>query len=279
MTSEKLKAFILRHYTREISRDTPATGTEAEVVDLLRYEPDQLRNLPPSVASESFGCGNPLAFAELKPGQTVVDIGSGAGLDCMLAAARVGVTGRVIGVDVTPAMIERARFNARQAGMHNVEFRLADVEALPIEDQFADWIISNCVINLASDKQRVFGETFRVLRNGGRIMLSDIVARFPPGMRRACIYASHMSQSIYSSGIGGTIDEAEYLSAIEAAGFRDVRVVDRLIFRIERLSRLFQQRPLLGPIVRIAARPGFSAIADRILQRASSIHVAGEKPC
>jgi SAM-dependent methyltransferase len=187
----------------------------------IGYTPEELAILPGG-ADLGLGCGNPIAFADLTPGETVLDLGSGAGIDCFLAAERVGPTGSVIGVDMTPEMIARARTNAARAFLGNVEFRLGEIEHLPVEDATVDVVISNCVINLVPDKARAFAETFRVLAPGGRIMVSDVVlsAEIPAGLRA--------SVTGYVACLSGAALEAEYLEAITAAGFEDVRVVERV---------------------------------------------------
>jgi SAM-dependent methyltransferase len=178
----------------------------------------------PEGANLGLGCGNPTALASLKEGETVLDLGSGAGFDCFLAANKVGKTGKVIGVDMTPEMLEKARKNARENNYSNVEFRMGEIENLPVADNYVDVIISNCVINLSVDKKRVFQEAFRVLKPGGRLMVSDIVLEkeLPEVVRR--------SISAYISCVSGAMLEADYLGAIENAGFKDVRVVDETGF-------------------------------------------------
>jgi SAM-dependent methyltransferase len=181
-----------------------------------------------AAAVSSFGCGNPLAFSHVRAGETVLDLGSGAGFDLLLAARRVGPTGRVIGVDMTDAMIEAARENARRAGFDNVEVRKGVIEELPVDDASVDHVISNCVINLAPDKERVFAEIARVLRPGGRFAVSDIVAEdLPPELRREA--------RAYSACIGGAISEAEYIAGLEAAGLVEVEVGERHVYGLDEL--------------------------------------------
>jgi arsenite methyltransferase len=172
----------------------------------------------PEGANLGLGCGNPLAIAGLQPGETVLDLGSGAGFDCFLAANAVGLEGRVIGVDMTPEMIEKARGNAAKGGYANVEFRLGEIEALPVADASVDVIISNCVINLVPDKAKAFAEAFRVLRPGGRLHVSDIVlgGNLPAGLLE--------SVAAYVGCVSGAIGREAYLQAIAEAGFQGVTV-------------------------------------------------------
>jgi SAM-dependent methyltransferase len=196
------------------------------------YEAAALERLPADAVQHSFGCGNPLAFAGVEPGQVVLDIGSGAGIDCLIAAERVGPTGRVIGLDMTPEMIERATQNARDAGVGHVEFRLGDAERMPVEDGAVDWVISNCVINLSPDKPAVFREIARVLRPGGRISISDIVAaNLPEALRQ--------SRDAWTGCLAGAISEEEYRAGLAAAGLRGVRVTSRLVYESRQLAGLF----------------------------------------
>lgn len=180
------------------------------------YTAEQLAAVPPDAAQMSLGCGNPTALASLRPGETVLDIGSGAGIDALYAARRVGPTGRVIGLDMTPAMIERARRNAAAAGLTHVEFRLGQAEAMPVADNIVDIILSNCVINLAEDKGRVFEEAYRVLKPGGRVSISDMVTAGPLPMN----LRSDPAQ--WAGCINGALPEAEYLDLVRQAGFVDV---------------------------------------------------------
>lgn len=206
------------------------------VAKMAGYEEAELQALPADAVSNSFGCGNPLAFAGVRPGQTVLDIGSGAGIDCFIAAEKVGPAGRVIGLDMTPEMIERARQNARQAGWTNVEFRLGDAEKMPVEDASVDWVISNCVINLSPDKPAVFREIARVLRPGGRISISDIVAEeLPEAIRR--------SREAWSACLAGAISESAYIRGLQQAGLAAVRAGARLVYDASQLEMLFGKSP------------------------------------
>ncbi|MCA8979641.1 MAG: arsenite methyltransferase [Planctomycetes bacterium] len=204
-------------------RKTPA-GTAARLVD---YERDA-DGLPAEALGSSFGCGNPLAFSAVRKGETVVDLGSGAGLDLLIAARKVGPEGRVIGIDMTDAMLDEARRNVARAGADNVELRKGLIESLPLEDDSVDWVISNCVINLSPDKPAVFRELARVLKPGGRVSISDIVAEDLPPVLRA-------HARTHSACIGGAISEAEYVAGLEAAGLDEVVVTERLVYERDQL--------------------------------------------
>lgn len=194
---------------------TPCCGSSPSTT--FGYTIDELRSLPDG-ADLALGCGNPTALAGLQEGEVVVDLGSGGGIDCFLAAARVGANGRVIGVDMTPEMIELARRNAEKAGASNVEFRLGEIEHLPIADATADVVISNCVINLAPDKAPVLAEAHRVLAPGGRLLVSDLVLDDPlPDRLRG-------NMALLTGCIAGAMLRDEFLNAIRGAGFVDVRV-------------------------------------------------------
>jgi arsenite methyltransferase len=172
----------------------------------------------PEGANLGLGCGNPQAIAALQRGETVLDLGSGGGFDCFLAAQQVGPTGMVIGVDMTPDMIARARRNATEAGLGNVEFRLGEIERLPVADQIADVILSNCVINLSPDKGAVFDEAFRALRPGGRLAISDVVALrpLPDELRR--------DLALYTGCVAGAVTAGELERLLRAAGFADIQI-------------------------------------------------------
>ena len=231
----------------------------------IGYTDEQMQSVPEG-ANLGLGCGNPLAHASIRPGETVLDLGAGAGFDCFLAAKATGPSGRVIGVDMTPEMVEKARANARRGGYANVEFRLGEIESLPVGDGAVDCVISNCVINLAPDKSRVFREAFRVLKPGGRLMVSDIVLRreLPPAVKN--------SIAAYTGCIAGATSKEEYLGAVAAAGFREIRVVDETAFPVEVAAD--------GPLAKAAAEdfglaPGELAAAAAAV---ASIKVFAVKP-
>lgn len=210
---------VRKHYAKRIKNSTSCCGTGASCAPTgSLYPADLLAPLPNEVTSTSYGCGDPITVAALQPGQTVLDLGSGAGLDCLLAAQKVGPQGHVIGVDMTPEMIERARENARRVNAANVEFRLGYLEDLPVESNSVDVVISNCVVNLAPDKQRVFAEAFRVLKPGGKLAISDIVTDgpLPEAIKR--------SLSAWAGCVAGAVEARDYLTMMEATGFTEITI-------------------------------------------------------
>ncbi len=231
-TAEERRAAVRERYSRAATTgdgccapaccggENDASGGQppAREVSLgVGYTPEDLEVVPED-ANLGLGCGNPTRFATLREGDVVLDLGSGAGIDCFLAAQRVGPTGQVIGVDMTPEMVERARANARRGGYTNVEFRLGEIEALPVADESVDVIISNCVLNLSADKARVLREAHRVLRKGGRLIVSDLVSTLPvPAVLEGNLDAV--------AGCLPTQREA-YLETFRSAGFTDVRIAE-----------------------------------------------------
>jgi arsenite methyltransferase len=216
--------------TREIVREKYRTLAEAGTscctgcgcgepsLEQIGYTADQTGAIPEG-ANLGLGCGNPLAFADARPGETVLDLGSGAGIDAFLASRAVGDGGRVIGVDMTPAMVDRARRNTESGSYSNVEFRIGEIEHLPVADSSVDAIISNCVINLSPDKAQVFREAFRVLRGGGRMVVSDLVwLETPPDEIRASVEAR-------VGCVAGASLKDDYLSLIRSAGFENIEVL------------------------------------------------------
>ncbi len=190
------------------------------------YSDDEIKTVPDG-ANLGLGCGNPVAIASLKEGDVVLDLGSGAGFDAFLAAKKVGKTGRVIGVDMTAEMLERARANAKKGGFDNVEFRSGEIEKLPVEDNMIDVVISNCVINLSPDKQTVFKEAFRVLKPGGRLMVSDLVLvkELPEQIKE--------SVEAYVGCLTGAIKKDIYLGFIKQAGFEDIRLISEASYPVD----------------------------------------------
>lgn len=236
MDSEKLKSAVRDRYAGFVTKNQsccgPSTSCGCAPGDAsldVGYDPKDLSGVPEG-ANLGLGCGNPVALAALKPGETVLDLGSGAGFDAFLAAKRVGPEGRVIGVDMTPEMIERATALARKYGYGNVEFRLGDIEVLPVDDASIDVILSNCVVNLAPDKARVFREAFRVLKPGGRLQVSDLV------LARPLPETLLQDMDVYAACVSGALLKDDYLAAIRAAGFEGVIVASERRFGLAELS-------------------------------------------
>lgn len=234
---EEVRTFVRERYARSAMRPVASRenccGSPAEPISLAAvenlYQAPEVGELPDEVTGLSLGCGDPVTLASLQPGQTVLDLGSGGGIDCFLAAKRVGEGGRVIGVDMTPEMLDRARKNKAGLGAENVEFRLGEIEHLPVPDSSVDVVISNCVINLSPDKPQVFREAFRVLKPGGRLAVSDIVTDGPlPELVKR-------NMSAWAGCVAGAWDAADYTAAIEAAGFVDVALTP-VYFSQEMLS-------------------------------------------
>jgi len=222
MKPDKIKKLVKESYGK-IARDKKSCGCgtcgpdATEFARGIGYSEREL-SIIPEEANLGLSCGNPTAAAGLKDGETVLDLGSGAGFDCFLAANQVGPQGKVIGVDMTPEMIEKAGANARKNSIGNVDFRLGEIENLPVEDGTVDVVISNCVINLSSQKEKVFHEIRRVLKPGGRIAISDIALRktLPQNIRK--------SIEAYVGCVGGSILVDEYRNMVEGAGFKDVYI-------------------------------------------------------
>src|SRR3990170_3661478 len=236
MKKKNVKKIVRQGYARiaksgdsccgpKISCCGPAASPKS-VSKKIGYGDEEL-NAVPEGSNLGLGCGNPLAIDSLKQGETVLDLGSGAGMDCFLASRRVGKKGKVIGIDMTPEMIVRARRNSAKAGYENVEFRLGEIEDLPVEDNTVDVIISNCVINLSPDKEKVFKEAFRVLRPGGRLMVSDIVLlkELPKDIAG--------STEAYVGCIAGAVPKDAYLKAIKDAGFKNVKAIGESAYPLE----------------------------------------------
>jgi arsenite methyltransferase len=216
---------VREHYAARIKTSSSCCGSDRSNEGNL-YPVDLLATLPADESVVSYGCGDPITLAALQPGQTILDLGSGAGLDCFFAAKKVGATGHVIGVDMTPEMIERATASAKRMGITNVEFRQGYLEDLPVESNSVDVIISNCVINLSPDKSKVFAEAFRVLRSpdpksgkpGGKLAVSDIVTDGP------LPEAVKQSLSAWAGCVAGAVEARDYIGMMEAVGFTDIAI-------------------------------------------------------
>jgi SAM-dependent methyltransferase len=219
---EEIRKQVRKHYS-SLAQGVEAAPAEsccsprADTTQLI-YDVPEVGELPLEVRSLSAGCGDPVTLAALEPGQTVLDLGSGGGIDCFLAAQKVGPSGKVIGVDMTAEMLSKARANKARMGMENVEFRLGEIENLPVADESVDVIISNCVINLSPDKSQVFREAFRVLRSGGKFAVSDIVADGPlPEILEGDVAS-------WAACICGAMDQHDFVKELEQVGFVDVEV-------------------------------------------------------
>jgi SAM-dependent methyltransferase len=236
MKKEDIKKVVREGYAKIAKQESTCCGHEKsccgntvlakDISRKIGYTENELENVPQG-ANLGLGCGNPVALASLREGEVVLDLGSGGGFDCFLAANRVGKNGKVIGVDITPEMIEKARENARKGNYRNVEFRLGEIEKIPVADNSVDVVISNCVINLSPDKRSVFRETFRTLKPGGRLMVSDIVLlkELPDFIKN--------SVEAYIGCLSGAIMKDEYTEAIKDAGFSDVKIIDETNFPID----------------------------------------------
>jgi SAM-dependent methyltransferase len=235
-TQSKIRDLVSHAYTKAIERvqggggccggaPAGAAAQHAGYAEELQTHKD--------AGASSFGCGNPLAFAEVGEGESVLDLGSGAGFDLLIAAAKVGPRGRVIGVDMTDAIIDAARKNIEGAGLGNVEVRKGHIEKLPVEDDSVDWVISNCVINLSPEKEKVFAEINRVLKPGGRISISDIVVEELPGWLRE-------HQAAYAACVAGAISEPSYIAGLERAGLDDVGVSERVVYTADQIRGMVE---------------------------------------
>jgi ubiquinone/menaquinone biosynthesis C-methylase UbiE len=220
LKEEQTRQIVRDRYGKFAQKNQCCCGCNTSNSEKIGYSKEELGSIPQE-ANLNLGCGNPLALASLKEGETVVDLGSGGGIDCFLASKKVGATGKVIGVDMTPQMLDRARANLKKAGYTNVEFRLGEIENLPVADNTADIIISNCVINLSPNKPRVFQEAFRVLKPKGRLMISDmVVLKDLPEKIKTNVLA-------LIGCVAGAEKKEAYLELLRSVGFKQVTVVSQ----------------------------------------------------
>ena len=241
MDTKELKATIQEKYGKAALKakeaDASCCGPTScgSVVTKDLYVKDELRGLPAEAVAASLGCGNPTALAQLKPGEVVLDLGSGGGIDVLLSAKRVGPTGKAYGLDMTDEMLALARENQQKAGVTNAEFLKGEIESIPLPDRSVDVIISNCVINLSGNKDRVLSEAFRVLRPGGRFAVSDIVVRgeLPAPIRR--------SLEAWAGCVAGALTEEEYREKLGRVGFSQIDVEPTRIYRLEDAKELLVQ--------------------------------------
>jgi arsenite methyltransferase len=226
-TAQDVKAAVKQRYGQRALgvMDGGCCGGTCDPVTTDLYAAGETRGIPEEAVRASLGCGNPTALAELRPGEVVLDLGSGGGIDVLLSARRVGPTGKAYGLDMTEEMLALARDNQRKAGVTNVEFLKGEIEQIPLPDASVDVIISNCVINLSADKDRVLREAFRVLRPGGRVAVSDVVVKgdVPAEIRR--------SMELWVGCIAGALEEGEYVAKLRAAGFQEVSLEPTRVYR------------------------------------------------
>jgi len=281
--AKKIREEVKKTYTEAISRKNPSccngfegTCCSAKAKD-IDYSEDELNNLPANSAITSFGCGNPLAYSEVREGDVVLDLGPGAGLDLLIAASKVGPSGQVIGVDMTEEMIAKAKENIKAAGVKNVEVRKGLIENLPVESSSVDWVISNCVINLSPEKDKVFSEISRVLKPGGRMVVSDMVGEnIPEWMRK--------NKNLYSACISGVISEKEYLSGLRKAGLEKVKVSERKIYQADELESIIKSSDNLSFFPALENEKGFELnevvrqIAKELEGKVASVKISTYKP-
>ena len=275
---DEIRQNVSEDYAQAVKKPTKSCccspTPKGVVAKLAGYSHEQIAGLPTEAVVNSFGCGNPLAFSEIKEGQCVLDLGSGAGIDLLLAAKKVGPHGKVIGVDMTDAMLEKARENIALAGLSNVELRKGIIEDLPVSSHSVDWVISNCVINLSPEKSKVFSEIARVLKPGGKMIVSDIVAeRLPPEI------AGH--RQLTSCCLAGAISENAYLEGLRHAGLTDVSVIDRLVYDRDQIEAFIgteltiEESGCCGS-TRISLAKTW---APRLEGSVASVKVSARKPC
>ena len=276
MKEENVRRMVREGYAKIAKNKKSCCGTmnlckdntsdvSKEISKRIGYCEEEMKSVPEG-ANLGLGCGNPVALASLKKGQTVLDLGSGGGFDCFLAANKVGKSGKVIGVDMTTEMIDKARENAIKGKYANVEFRLGEIENLPVADSTIDVVISNCVVNLSPNKKRVFEEAFRVLKPDGKLMISDVVLlkKLPEVIRK--------NVQAYVGCLSGAEMKGKYLKMIEDAGFKDIKIIEESYFQIENMAN----DPTVQAIVKSSEIPAEKIM--RIANSAASVKVSALKP-
>lgn len=231
---DKIREKVSRSYAKAVKQQSGGccgVPTNGSIASKVGYGAEELSGVPQRAVSACFACGNPFSQGEVREGETVLDLGAGAGMDLIIASRLVGPSGRVIGVDMTDEMVETAKRNIAEAGVTNVEVRKGLIEDLPVDSNSVDWVISNCVINLSPDKQKVFSEIYRVLKPGGKMVVSDIVAINLPSELRE-------DEEVYCSCIGGAISEDEYIDGLLKAGLTDVEVSSRQKYTPQEIAEL-----------------------------------------
>ena len=279
---QQVRDNVSKAYTKAVC--TPSEGAspcctpvqKGVAVKIAGYSQEELGALPADAVVNSFGCGNPLAYSEVKEGDVVLDLGSGAGIDILLAGKKVGPTGRAIGIDMTDEMLARANENIAASGLTNVEVRKGIIEELPVDSNSVDWVISNCVINLSPEKSRVFAEIARVLKPGGRMQVSDIVVKELPEAIRE-------SDVLYNSCVSGAVSEEQYLAGLRQAGLVDVEVRERIVYDESQMmgfiaSELPDNEQNLGCCGTVSGLGAVEDIARSLVGKVWSAKVHAKKP-
>lgn len=272
MNAEQKRQHIAARYAQTVTERCQATAVcgdaGSEMISLVSYSPDVTADLPPEAVVTSLGCGNPVMTGLMREGQTVLDLGCGAGLDLLLAAKKVGPTGRVIGVDMTDEMIARARANIERSSYQTIEVRKGIIEDLPVDNQWADWVISNCVITLSPEKKKVFAEIARVLKPGGCMMVADLVLEPVPNWVREKL-------TELSSCLSSSLTEADYLNELAQAGLIEAEIRDRVVYSAGQLTCLIHPEPECGSP---QTPPPDRNLAEALEGRVRSVMLFARKP-
>jgi arsenite methyltransferase len=276
----QLRDTVAKTYAEALTQGNSCCGAEREkrgalgaansITAKAGYDKQALESLPDDAVDNAFGCGNPLAFSEVKEGQTVIDLGSGAGIDIILAGEKVGNTGKVIGIDMTDEMLERANANIARAKLDHVEVRKGIIEELPVDSATVDWVISNCVINLSPEKDRVFSEIARVLKSGGQMLVSDIVVEELPDWLK-------QMQVAYTSCVAGAVSEAEYVAGLEKAGLEDVEVRARQAYDKATIAAFFKSAEVPPAIAKMLTPKVIDNVSKSLEGKIFSMKFYGKK--